>query len=277
MMCNTAAIQVNVGLGDPDQVVAALATGQRAGADAHRLLRQLPLRRGAARAAGSRAGCGPGGRSTRPGPQPVRCDVDPVRGVDRVRTRRPGHARPHRRRALRARARAADASATGCATATSWAGPTDDDLGYHLTTLFPPVRPKGWLELRMFDALPSPLWQVAVAVTGALLRDPALAIAGARGRRADHRPLGRRRPAGPGPPRAGRARAPPSSSWPWPDFGGPTCRPPASTSSSSTPTTGCARDGARLTTASTRGARRASCSRRPSRHATRSAGHEAMR
>ncbi len=53
--------------------------------------------------------------------------------------------------------------------------PTLDDLRYHLTTLFPPVRPKGWLELRMFDALPSPAWQVAVAVTGALLGEPALA------------------------------------------------------------------------------------------------------
>ena len=32
--------------------------------------------------------------------------------------------------------------------------PTLDDLDYHLTTLFPPVRPRGWLELRMIDALP---------------------------------------------------------------------------------------------------------------------------
>jgi glutamate--cysteine ligase len=52
--------------------------------------------------------------------------------------------------------------------------PTHDDLAYHLTTLFPPVRPKGWLELRMFDALPSPTWQVAVAVAGSVLTDPAV-------------------------------------------------------------------------------------------------------
>lgn len=50
--------------------------------------------------------------------------------------------------------------------------PTFADLEYHLTTLFPPVRPRGWLELRMYDALPTPFWQVAVAVTAALLRDP---------------------------------------------------------------------------------------------------------
>ncbi len=51
--------------------------------------------------------------------------------------------------------------------------PTLDDFAYHLSTLFPPVRPKGWLELRMIDALPDPWWQVAVAVTTALLDDPA--------------------------------------------------------------------------------------------------------
>lgn len=55
--------------------------------------------------------------------------------------------------------------------------PTHDDLAYHLTTLFPPVRPRGWLELRMFDALPTPFWQVAVAVTAALVRDRAVADA----------------------------------------------------------------------------------------------------
>ena len=42
--------------------------------------------------------------------------------------------------------------------------PTVDDLAYHLATLFPPVRPKGWLELRMIDAVPDPRWQVAVAL-----------------------------------------------------------------------------------------------------------------
>lgn len=49
--------------------------------------------------------------------------------------------------------------------------PTLEDWAYHLTTLFPPVRPKGWFELRMFDALPTPFWYVAAAVTHALLTD----------------------------------------------------------------------------------------------------------
>lgn len=51
--------------------------------------------------------------------------------------------------------------------------PTADDLDYHMSTLFPPVRPRGWLELRMVDALPDPLWKVPLAVTAALLRDRA--------------------------------------------------------------------------------------------------------
>ena len=32
--------------------------------------------------------------------------------------------------------------------------PTDADLEYHLTTLFPPVRPRGWLEIRYLDSVP---------------------------------------------------------------------------------------------------------------------------
>ncbi|MDQ1391884.1 MAG: glutamate--cysteine ligase [Acidimicrobiaceae bacterium] len=49
--------------------------------------------------------------------------------------------------------------------------PSADDVAYHLTTLFPPVRPRGWLELRMIDALPDPWWRVPVAVAAALLDD----------------------------------------------------------------------------------------------------------
>ena len=51
--------------------------------------------------------------------------------------------------------------------------PTLDDFAYHLTTLFPPVRPKGWLELRMIDSVPDPWWRVAVAVAVCMLDDPA--------------------------------------------------------------------------------------------------------
>ncbi|WP_097257123.1 MULTISPECIES: ergothioneine biosynthesis glutamate--cysteine ligase EgtA [unclassified Streptomyces] len=53
---------------------------------------------------------------------------------------------------------------------------TEDDLRYHLTTLFPPVRPRGHLELRMIDAQPGEDgWIVPLAVTTALLDDPTAA------------------------------------------------------------------------------------------------------
>lgn len=49
--------------------------------------------------------------------------------------------------------------------------PTEDDLSYHLTTLFPPIRPRGWLELRMIDALPA-RWSVVPGYLAlALLED----------------------------------------------------------------------------------------------------------
>ncbi|MEU5217123.1 ergothioneine biosynthesis glutamate--cysteine ligase EgtA [Streptomyces sp. NPDC020807] len=47
-----------------------------------------------------------------------------------------------------------------------------DDLRYHVTTLFPPVRPRGHLELRMIDAQPGhDGWMVPVAVTTAVFED----------------------------------------------------------------------------------------------------------
>lgn len=54
--------------------------------------------------------------------------------------------------------------------------PTREDLDYHLTTLFPPVRPRGHLELRMIDAQSGDDgWTVPLAVTTALFDDPAAA------------------------------------------------------------------------------------------------------
>jgi ergothioneine biosynthesis glutamate--cysteine ligase EgtA len=51
--------------------------------------------------------------------------------------------------------------------------PTIGDLEYHLSTLFPPVRPQGHLELRMIDAQPGDGWIVPLAVTSALLDEAA--------------------------------------------------------------------------------------------------------
>jgi glutamate--cysteine ligase len=49
--------------------------------------------------------------------------------------------------------------------------PTPEDLDYHLSTLFPPIRPRGHLELRMIDAQPRDGWIVPAAVTAALAGD----------------------------------------------------------------------------------------------------------
>ncbi|WP_233495970.1 ergothioneine biosynthesis glutamate--cysteine ligase EgtA [Geodermatophilus sp. TF02-6] len=53
--------------------------------------------------------------------------------------------------------------------------PTAADLDYHLTTLFPPVRPRGYLEIRYLDAAPEPWWPALAAVTTTLLDDPVAA------------------------------------------------------------------------------------------------------
>lgn len=53
--------------------------------------------------------------------------------------------------------------------------PTIADLEYHLTTLFPPVRPRGFLEIRYLDSVPDSLWPAVVATLATLLDDPAAA------------------------------------------------------------------------------------------------------
>jgi glutamate--cysteine ligase len=69
---------------------------------------------------------------------------------------------------------------------------TLEDLDYHLTTLFPPVRARGHFELRTIDALPRDLWHVPVAFVAGLFDDPlaadqAMTELGAR--RTPHAPL----------------------------------------------------------------------------------------
>ena len=53
--------------------------------------------------------------------------------------------------------------------------PTMADLAYHLSTLFPPVRPQGHLEVRFIDAQPGDGWIVPAAVVSALADDPVAA------------------------------------------------------------------------------------------------------
>lgn len=49
--------------------------------------------------------------------------------------------------------------------------PTVDDLEYHLSTLFPPVRPRGYLEVRYIDAQAGDAWTTPVTLLAALTAD----------------------------------------------------------------------------------------------------------
>jgi glutamate--cysteine ligase len=53
--------------------------------------------------------------------------------------------------------------------------PTEADLDYHLTTLFPPVRPRQWLEIRYLDSVPEAMWPAVVFTLTTLLDDPVAA------------------------------------------------------------------------------------------------------
>ncbi len=50
--------------------------------------------------------------------------------------------------------------------------PSMTDLDYHLTTLFPPVRPRGYVEIRCVDALPGRWWPALAALVATLVDDP---------------------------------------------------------------------------------------------------------
>ncbi len=53
--------------------------------------------------------------------------------------------------------------------------PTVGDLDYHLTTLFPPVRPRRFLEIRYLDSVPDADWPALVYTLTTLLDDPVAA------------------------------------------------------------------------------------------------------
>lgn len=52
--------------------------------------------------------------------------------------------------------------------------PEVEDLDYHLTTVFPPVRASGHLEVRYLDAQPGDQWSVPIHVVDALMSAPAV-------------------------------------------------------------------------------------------------------
>lgn len=169
MMCGTASVQVNVGLGDEANLTRRWRLAHAIGPVLVAAFANSPLAGGAPT----------GARSSR---QQVWAVLDPTRTAPALSLLPPTEA--WARYALAARVMLVRAAADRydpvrhhlsfarwMADGYELGYPTADDLAYHLTTLFPPVRPKGWLELRMVDAVGDPWWQVAVAVTTALLDD----------------------------------------------------------------------------------------------------------
>ena len=169
MMCGTASVQVNLDLGDPADIPRRWRMAHALGPVLVAAFANSPLAAG-----------GPtGARSSH---QQIWSALDPTRSAPAMSVLPPADA--WARYALAARVVLVQAGPenfvplrTGLPFA-EWMSeghdlgyPTLDDFAYHLTTLFPPVRPKGWLELRMIDAVPDPWWHVAVAVTVALLDD----------------------------------------------------------------------------------------------------------
>lgn len=57
--------------------------------------------------------------------------------------------------------------------------PTYDDLDYHLSTLFPPVRPRGYLEVRYLDTQRGQEWHHPVLLLAALMSAPGVVEAAA--------------------------------------------------------------------------------------------------
>ena len=183
MMCSTASIQVNVETGPPAGVAARWSLAHALGPVLVATFAHSPVPGG-------------GGRGPRSARQQVWSVMDPSRtapvhrpvpdGAGPAPGRSPAEewlayalgARVMMIRVTPGRFVAVDGPLGELLTFAAWmqrghelGWPTLDDFEYHLTTLFPPVRPRGWLELRMIDSLPDPWWRVAAAVATALLED----------------------------------------------------------------------------------------------------------
>ncbi|MFC0097041.1 ergothioneine biosynthesis glutamate--cysteine ligase EgtA [Micromonospora marina] len=173
MMYSTAGLQVCLDAGEPDQVAQRWAAAHAVGPP---LLAAFAT---ADRHAGHRTGWASARMATwlaidpartRPVWSPGRAGADPVAAWTGYALAAP---------LLCVRGDGPDWTAPPGVTFADWlAGalprpPTTDDLEYHLSTLFPPVRPRGYLELRYLDTQPGPQWTVPLAVLTALFADPA--------------------------------------------------------------------------------------------------------
>ncbi len=179
MMCSTASVQVCLDAGEDG-------TGERSYRGRWHLLHMIgPVMVAAFANSPLRQGRPTGWRSTR---QAIWASLDPARTRPPQGIRRPGVGADVRSRwadyALDAELMCIRREGAGSwvappgMTFRDWLArrdaerrPTLGDLDYHLSTLFPPVRPRGYLELRMIDAQPADGWVVPTAVVWAVLSD----------------------------------------------------------------------------------------------------------
>ncbi|GAB3935785.1 hypothetical protein GCM10027614_11130 [Micromonospora vulcania] len=172
MMYSTAGLQVCLDAGEPDQVAARWAAAHAVGPPL------LAVFASAARHAGHRTGWVSARMAawlaidparTRPVWTPGRADEDPSAAWIRYVLAAP---------LLCLRRQGPDWTPPPGVTFADWLDgalpepPTTDDLDYHISTLFPPVRPRGYLELRYLDAQPGRDWRLPLAVLAALFADP---------------------------------------------------------------------------------------------------------
>ncbi|TLF59455.1 ergothioneine biosynthesis glutamate--cysteine ligase EgtA [Nocardia cyriacigeorgica] len=205
MMCNTAAIQVSVDAGtDPAEAVARWTALYAIGPALSAAFACSPELRGAPAGEWAsqrmRTWLRLDHSRTRP---PVEDWADPIAGYARwaldapllcVRSREPetgaSSSAGEWDRGLGTGAADCSWAAPPGATFADWlSGALDDEVGrrpdrsdldYHLTTMFPPVRPSGHLEVRYLDAQPDESWTVPIDVIDALMSSPA-AVAEATG------------------------------------------------------------------------------------------------
>lgn len=165
MMCSTASIQLCLDAGEPDQVAARWRALHSIGPAMVALFANSPRL----------AGDDTGWASTRlrstlgtcpPVTEPPGHDADPARAWARLAMAAPVLC-------LRRDGSCWDAP-TGLSFG-DWVDgsystvPTYDDLDYHLSTLFPPVRPRGYLEVRYLDSQPTDTWHLPVLLLSAVM------------------------------------------------------------------------------------------------------------
>lgn len=165
MMCSTASTQVCLDAGEARDVRLRIQTLHSVGPTLVALFANSPVVRGVRTGWASnrlRATLG----TCPPFTHPLRSDRDPVRSwVDRVMAAPVMCVR-------RSRGDWAPRHPMSFAAWVAGAGdapPTYDDLDYHLSTLFPPVRPRGYVEVRYLDAQPTERWHHPLLVLDALL------------------------------------------------------------------------------------------------------------